>query len=74
MMGNESVGLSPSLHKHIDRELLIPDYGHKQEKSDSLNVSIATSIVLSEFRRVQNYSKWKEIEKTFDFILSITSV
>ena len=57
VMGNESVGISQEIQNLLDEKLLIPNYSDNEEKTESLNVSIATSIVLSEFRRVQNYSK-----------------
>ncbi len=51
LMGNESKGLSPALTKHIQKNLLIPDFSGKSEKPESLNVSIAAAVVCSEFRR-----------------------
>lgn len=57
IMGNESEGISASIKSLLTKEIYIPNYSSKQEKTESLNVSTATSIILSEFRRVQNYSK-----------------
>jgi RNA methyltransferase, TrmH family len=57
VMGNESEGISGSFKQMLTKELLIPNYSSKSEKTESLNVSTATSIILSELRRVQNYSK-----------------
>ena len=51
-MGNEGNGISPEVRKYITHPLYIPAYN--KEASDvieSLNVSIATAIVLAEFRR-----------------------
>ncbi len=52
VMGNEGNGISPAVRKLITQAILIPPY--KKEASEvieSLNVSIATAIVLAEFRR-----------------------
>lgn len=52
VMGNEGNGISPAVRKLITQPILIPSY--KKEASEvieSLNVSIATAIVLAEFRR-----------------------
>jgi TrmH family RNA methyltransferase len=50
VMGNEANGISPELEKLIKNKLTIPRFGTLQ-KTESLNVSTATAIVLSEFRR-----------------------
>ncbi|MBN2485240.1 MAG: RNA methyltransferase [Bacteroidales bacterium] len=57
VMGNESEGITGNLREYFTKELFIPNYSHQPEKTESLNVSAATSIVLSEFRRLQHYSK-----------------
>jgi TrmH family RNA methyltransferase len=57
ILGNESEGISKEIKTLITKEINIPNFSSKQEKTESLNVSIATSIILSEFRRFQNYSK-----------------
>lgn len=57
IMGNEGNGISPEVRPFITHPLYIPAYtddGQTKETSDvveSLNVSIATAIVLAEFRR-----------------------
>lgn len=57
IMGNEGNGISSEVRKFITHPLYIPAYaddGQTKETSDvveSLNVSIATAIVLAEFRR-----------------------
>ena len=57
IMGNEGNGISSEVRKFITHPLYIPAYagnGQIKETSDvveSLNVSIATAIVLAEFRR-----------------------
>ncbi|MDB9712708.1 RNA methyltransferase [Flavobacteriaceae bacterium] len=55
LFGNEANGISPELSKHIDNRLSIPRFGNLQ-KTESLNVANAMSIVLSENSR-------KSIEK-----------
>lgn len=57
LMGNESDGISPELLNDVQRRIHIPNFSKKQAKTESLNVSVATSIVLSELRRKQHYSK-----------------
>jgi RNA methyltransferase, TrmH family len=50
VMGNEGNGISDAISRTVSQRLLIPDFAINQ-KVESLNVSIATAIVLSEFRR-----------------------
>ena len=47
MFGNETHGISSSVLSLIDSELSIPT---QNEYVDSLNVSVAFGIILSEFR------------------------
>ena len=55
IMGNEGNGISPEVRKFITHPLYIPSYSDSvpdsSEVVESLNVSIATAIVLAEFRR-----------------------
>ncbi len=52
VMGNESKGISENTYLHIDEKILIPTFVEENVNViESLNVGIATSIVLSEFRR-----------------------
>ena len=51
IMGNEGNGISASVREMLTHKLLIPQVG---EGAESLNVSIATAIILSEFRRRGN--------------------
>jgi len=50
IMGNEANGISAELEKLVKNKLTIPRFGTLQ-KTESLNVATATSIILSEFRR-----------------------
>lgn len=51
VIGNESQGISPDVNSFIDKNLMIPGYGRKTDKSESLNASVATAIICAEFRR-----------------------
>lgn len=48
VMGNESDGISPAVAAECSRRLTIPSFGGGAE---SLNVSVAAAVVVSEFRR-----------------------
>ena len=47
IMGSESHGISPEILAHLDNAILIPRYG----SAESLNVGIATGIILAEYKR-----------------------
>jgi TrmH family RNA methyltransferase len=51
IMGNEGNGISPEIRNLITHPIRIPSYPADAETSESLNVGIATAIVLAEFRR-----------------------
>ncbi len=51
IMGNEGNGISEAIRTLITHPLLIPSYPVGEATSESLNVGIATAIVLAEFRR-----------------------
>ncbi|MCK5824350.1 MAG: RNA methyltransferase [Ichthyobacteriaceae bacterium] len=50
VIGNESNGISEEISELITNKITIPQFGEAQE-TESLNAAIATSILLSEFRR-----------------------
>jgi len=50
VMGSESHGISQSTEPLIDKNILIPQYG----TAESLNVGIATGIILAEYKRQVN--------------------
>ncbi len=54
VMGNEGNGISKEVRPLITHPLLIPSYPVGTVTSESLNVGIATAIVLAEFRRDNN--------------------
>ncbi len=51
IMGNEGQGISDEVAGFITRKLFIPPFPAGNSGSESLNVSIATAVVCSEFRR-----------------------
>lgn len=51
VMGNEANGISSEIEQLVSRKITIPRFGDLQQ-TESLNVAMATSIVLSEFRRI----------------------
>lgn len=51
VFGNEGNGISKEVEKQTSHKLLIPPYKQDIQNVESLNVSIATSIVCAEFRR-----------------------
>lgn len=51
VMGSEGRGISPEIEKLISNKLFIPNFPAENPTSESLNVSVATAIVCSEFRR-----------------------
>lgn len=52
VIGNESKGISQEIQNLITHPLFIPSFG--TSKAESLNASIASAIVLAEFRRNRN--------------------
>lgn len=50
VIGNESCGVSEEILQKVNHKITIPSFGNKNEV-ESLNVSMATAIILSEFRR-----------------------
>jgi TrmH family RNA methyltransferase len=51
LLGNEGKGISNELLTYVSHPISIPDFPLGSAKVDSLNVSMAASIILSEFRR-----------------------
>ena len=50
-MGNEGRGVSDECCATLTHHLLIPPYPADSPTSESLNVAMATGIILAEFRR-----------------------
>ncbi len=53
VMGNEANGINKKLETYITERLHIPNFSVNPEKTESLNVAIATAIVCSEFKRLK---------------------
>lgn len=51
VMGNEGKGISSGIEALTDYKLTIPSFANSPESTESLNVGVATGIILSEFRR-----------------------
>lgn len=51
IMGNEGKGIPNDLNKFISDKITIPSFAGENLKAESLNVSISTAVVLSEFAR-----------------------
>ncbi len=51
VMGNEGHGISAELESLVDVRLTIPSFAESGRGSESLNVGVATGIILSEFKR-----------------------
>lgn len=51
VMGNEGKGISEEIKQLTDRKLTIPSFARNAFSTESLNVGVATGIILSEFKR-----------------------
>lgn len=52
VMGNEGKGLSKEIESYVSEKILIPTYPeNRTDNIESLNVAVATSVILAEFRR-----------------------
>lgn len=51
ILGNEGNGISEEAGKFVSTRLFIPSFSANENKTESLNVAIATAICCSEFRR-----------------------
>ena len=51
VMGNEGKGIGEALEERMDVRLTIPDFSGAEAGSESLNVGVATGLILSEFKR-----------------------
>ena len=51
IFGNEGQGISPKIAAHVTQRLHIPSMPRRGARSESLNVSIAAAITISELRR-----------------------
>ncbi len=51
IMGNEGKGIRPEIGELVDQKLTIPSFARSSYSTESLNVGVATGIILSEFKR-----------------------
>ena len=51
LLGNESKGISEELMPYVTDRIMIPKFSNAQSGIDSLNVSMAASVIFSEFTR-----------------------
>lgn len=51
VLGNESAGITPETEKYITQRISIPSFHHGKHTAESLNIAVAGSIILSEFKR-----------------------
>ncbi|MCF6365971.1 MAG: RNA methyltransferase [Bacteroidales bacterium] len=51
VVGNEGSGISGELLKYVSKKISIPNFSNKENKTESLNASIATAVVCAEFMR-----------------------
>ena len=51
IMGNEGNGISPKVENLLTQKISIPAFNNEKRAAESLNVSVATGILLSEFAR-----------------------
>ncbi len=51
IMGNEGNGINKKLESKIDIKIKIPEFSNEGKSAESLNVSVATAIICSEFKR-----------------------
>lgn len=51
VMGNEGNGIRNEIKDAVDYKISIPNFSENRQKAESLNVSIATAILCSEFKR-----------------------
>jgi TrmH family RNA methyltransferase len=51
VMGNEGNGISHEVEKMIEKRIKIPEFKQNTKSAESLNVSVATAVICSEFKR-----------------------
>lgn len=53
VMGNEGNGIAPEIERYVSHKITIPSFAHSLYSTESLNVGVATGIILSEFKRLE---------------------
>jgi RNA methyltransferase, TrmH family len=62
VMGNEGNGISADIENMIDTRVKIPEFNKYDNSAESLNVSVATAIICSEFKRQTSYPALLEMK------------
>ena len=60
VMGNEGNGINPEIEKSIVNKIKIPGFNNSNKSAESLNVSVATAIICSEFKRQHFFSDYSK--------------
>ena len=60
VMGNEGNGICVDIEKAVDQKIKIPEFNQNQKSAESLNVSVATAIICSEFKRRKYFSGYSK--------------
>ena len=60
VMGNEGNGINPQIEKSIVNKIKIPGFNNSNKSAESLNVSVATAIICSEFKRQHFFSDYSK--------------
>ena len=60
VMGNEGNGISVEIENKIERKIKIPEFNKISKSAESLNVSVATGIICSEFKRQTFFSGYSK--------------
>ena len=62
VMGNEGNGISAEVEEMVEKRIKIPEFSNNVQSAESLNVSVATAIFCSEFKRQTHYSGLLEVK------------
>lgn len=60
VMGNEGNGISSDVERIIEKKIKIPEFNQNPTSAESLNVSVATAIICSEFKRQKTFSDYSK--------------
>lgn len=60
VMGNEGNGISLEIEAKIEQKIKIPEFNQNPKSAESLNVSVATAIICSEFKRQDYFSDYSK--------------
>jgi TrmH family RNA methyltransferase len=60
VMGNEGNGIRPEIESKIEHKIKIPKLNENSKSAESLNVSVATAVICSEFMRQSSFSDYSK--------------